>query len=66
MMGCAGMRGVVSLSSALSIPEFISKDVVFPHRSLVIYITFIVILITLILQELTLPYTYKKNEIKGL
>lgn len=50
----AGMRGVVSLAAALSIPLTID-GVAFPHRNLILLITFIVILITLVVQGLSLP-----------
>lgn len=54
ILGWTGMRGVVSLASALSIPLMLNGEA-YPHRSLILYITFIVILVTLILQGLTLP-----------
>jgi monovalent cation/hydrogen antiporter len=54
--GWAGMRGVVSLAAALSIPVFIRDGQPFPYRDLVLFITFIVILVTLVLQGLTLPW----------
>ncbi|QJB40576.1 Na+/H+ antiporter [Chitinophaga oryzae] len=53
VVGWAGMRGVVSLASALSVP------LLFPHRNLIIFITFIVILVTLVFQGLTLPWLIK-------
>lgn len=56
----AGMRGVVSLAAALSIPVQLSDGVPFPHRNLILFITFIVIITTLLLQGLTLPYLIKK------
>lgn len=49
------MRGVVSLASALSIPLVIHNNTSFPQRNLILFITFVVILITLIFQGLTLP-----------
>lgn len=56
ILGWAGMRGVVSLAAALSIPLTItSQGWPFPERAMIIYITFIVILVTLLLQGLTLP-----------
>lgn len=56
ILGWTGMRGVVSLAAALSIPLTItSQGWPFPERSMIIYITFIVILVTLLLQGLTLP-----------
>lgn len=55
IIGWAGMRGVVSLASALSIPLLIHSGVPFPQRNLILFITFVVILITLVFQGLTLP-----------
>ncbi|PZF74835.1 Na+/H+ antiporter [Taibaiella soli] len=60
IIGWTGMRGVVSLAAALSIPLEISKGVAFPHRNLVLFITFVVILVTLLLQGLTLPWLIRK------
>ena len=51
-----GMRGVVSLAAALSIPLYLTHGEEFPQRNLILFITFTVILITLIVQGLTLPY----------
>ncbi|CAL1520702.1 Na+/H+ antiporter [Chitinophaga sp. MM2321] len=59
----AGMRGVVSLASALSIPLLINGQP-FPHRNLILFITFIVILVTLVFQGLTLPVLIKLIKIK--
>jgi len=50
----SGMRGVVSLASALSIPLTLSDGTAFPHRNLILFITFVVILFTLVLQGLSL------------
>jgi Na+/H+ antiporter len=58
--GLAGMRGVVSLASALSVPLLLSAGKAFPYRNLILFITFVVILVTLILQGLTLPWFIKK------
>ncbi|GAB3947494.1 Na+/H+ antiporter [Spirosoma harenae] len=55
ILGWAGMRGVVSLASALSIPLTINNGEPFPHRNLILFITFVVILVTLVFQGLTLP-----------
>lgn len=58
--GWSGMRGVVSLAAALSIPLAINGSEPFPHRNLILFITFIVILVTLVLQGLTLPWLIRK------
>ncbi len=50
----AGMRGAVSLAAALAIP-FTTDGHAFPQRDLIIFLTFTVILATLVLQGLTLP-----------
>ncbi|MCF2518800.1 Na+/H+ antiporter [Dyadobacter sp. CY351] len=55
-----GMRGVVSLASALSIPLVIPGGAEFPFRSLILFITYIVIIVTLVGQGLTLPWVIKK------
>src|SRR5206468_5153460 len=62
LFGWAGMRGVVSLAAALSIPVYIdaTNKVPFPQRNLILFITFIVILVTLVFQGLTLPWVIRK------
>ncbi|MCR5888213.1 Na+/H+ antiporter [Hymenobacter sp. J193] len=55
IIGWAGMRGVVSLASALAVPLLLSNGQAFPQRNLILFITFVVILITLVFQGLTLP-----------
>lgn len=55
-----GMRGVVSLASALSIPLLLPSGEGFPHRSLILFITFVVIIITLVGQGLALPWVVSK------
>jgi len=59
IIGWAGMRGVVSLASALAIPLTFDTGEAFPHRNMILFITFIVILVTLIFQGLTLPLFLK-------
>lgn len=54
IFGWAGMRGAVSLAAALSIPLMAGSEA-FPQRNLIIYITFVVIFLTLVVQGLTLP-----------
>lgn len=63
ILGWCGMRGVVSLAAALSIPVSLSDGTAFPQRNLILFITFIVILLTLVVQGLTLPYLIKKFQI---
>ena len=58
IVGWAGMRGVVSLAAALSIPTMAGSEP-FPHRDLILFITFVVILLTLVVQGLSLPLLIK-------
>ncbi len=55
LVGWAGMRGVVSLASALAVPMALTNGEAFPQRNLILFITFVVILITLVFQGLTMP-----------
>ena len=63
LIAWSGMRGVVSLASALAIPLTLTDGTAFPHRDLMLFITFVVILITLVFQGLTLPWVIKKLKI---
>jgi CPA1 family monovalent cation:H+ antiporter len=55
VVGWTGMRGVVALAAAISLPEKLANGADFPQRNLIIFLTFSVILVTLVLQGLTLP-----------
>ncbi|MFH7013514.1 Na+/H+ antiporter [Flavobacterium sp. FlaQc-52] len=60
VLGWSGMRGVVSLAAALSIPLHLDNGEIFPQRNLILFITFVVILLTLLIQGLTLPFLIRK------
>lgn len=64
VFGWAGMRGVVSMAAALAIPLTFRNGDPFPHRSLIIYLVFCVIVSTLVLLGLTLPWVIKKLKIE--
>lgn len=66
ILGWTGMRGVVSLAAALSIPLHLPDGTPFPQRNLILFITFVVILLTLLLQGLTLPYLIRKIQIPNM
>jgi monovalent cation/hydrogen antiporter len=55
VMAWSGMRGAVSLAVALAVPLSTAHGP-FPQRDLVIFLTFAVILVTLVLQGLSLPW----------
>ena len=50
-----GVRGVVSLAAALAIPYTVLNGAPFPHRDLILFVTFGVIIVTLIGQGVMLP-----------
>jgi monovalent cation/hydrogen antiporter len=55
MLGFTGVRGIVSLAAALAIPLAIDNGRPFPDRDLILFLTFSVILVTLVGQGLMLP-----------
>jgi NhaP-type Na+/H+ or K+/H+ antiporter len=55
-----GMRGVLALAAAISLPTVIENGSPFPQRNLIIFLTFSVIFVTLVLQGLTLPAMIRK------
>lgn len=56
VIGWAGMRGVVSLAIAFSIPLTVDHgEGPFPHRNLILFLTFTTVIGTLVVQGLTLP-----------
>jgi len=61
----SGMRGVVSLAAALALPLTIQGALPFPHRNLIIFLTFCVIFSTLVIQGLTLRPLIKWLGIKA-
>lgn len=50
VLGWIGMRGVVSLAAALAIPHHLESGQAFPERNLILFVTFVVILLSLIIQ----------------
>jgi CPA1 family monovalent cation:H+ antiporter len=50
-----GMRGVVSLAAAMALPLVVADGSPFPGRDLILFLTFVVILVTLVVQGLSLP-----------
>lgn len=63
LLGWTGMRGVVSLAAALAIPVKLDDGTAFPQRDLILFITFIAILLTLVVQGLTLPYLIRRSQL---
>ncbi|MCI0598464.1 MAG: Na+/H+ antiporter [Beijerinckiaceae bacterium] len=55
VMAFTGVRGIVSLAAALAIPLETAAGHPFPNRDLILFMTFFVILVTLVGQGLALP-----------
>jgi CPA1 family monovalent cation:H+ antiporter len=60
VLSYAGMRGIVSLAAALAIPDTIASGGSFPDRPLILFITFTVILFSLVGEGLTLPWFIRR------
>jgi CPA1 family monovalent cation:H+ antiporter len=60
IVGWSGMRGVLTLAAALSLPALIHGGARFPHREAIIFLAFSVILVTLVGQGLTLPFLIQR------
>lgn len=56
----SGMRGIVSLATAIALPATLSDGTLFPERSAIIFISVVVVLITIVGQGLTLPWLVKR------
>jgi len=63
LVAWSGMRGVVSLAAALAVPLTLASGAAFPFRNLLLFITFIVILVTLVFQGLSLSWVIRKLNI---
>jgi len=60
----AGMRGALSLAAALALPLTTDAGSAFPGRDLILFLTFAVILVTLVGQGLTLPLVIRTLRLK--
>ncbi len=65
LLGWTGMRGVLALAAAISLPEYLNNGQPFPQRNLILFLTFSIILTTLVLQGLSLPAIIRKLGICG-
>ncbi len=59
-----GTRGVLSLAAALALPLTLDTGKIFPQRPMILFLTFVVIFVTLVVQGLTLPLLIRWLKIK--
>jgi CPA1 family monovalent cation:H+ antiporter len=59
VLSFTGVRGIVSLAAALAIPLTMDNGQPFPERDLILFVTFAVILFTLVVQGLMLPFVIR-------
>jgi CPA1 family monovalent cation:H+ antiporter len=60
VLGWSGMRGAVSLAVAVALPYTTEAGRGFPHRELIVFLTFAVIFFTLVVQGLSLPVLIRR------
>jgi Na+/H+ antiporter len=63
IMSWCGMRGIVSLAAALALPLALADGTPFPGRDRIIFLTFVVIAVTLVLQGLTLAPLIRRLQV---
>jgi monovalent cation/hydrogen antiporter len=61
----AGMRGVVSLAAAFAVPLTTLAGAPFPGRAHIVFLTFVVVIGTLLLHGLTLPWVIRVFGVRG-
>src|SRR5262249_43359714 len=65
IVGWTGMRGVIALAAAIALPQVLEDGSPFLQRNLIIFLAFSVILVTLVLQGLTLPWLVRLLGVGG-
>jgi monovalent cation/hydrogen antiporter len=65
VVGWAGMRGVIALAAAIALPQTLANGSAFPRRNLIIFLTFCVIVVTLVGQGLSLPALIRSLGLAG-
>lgn len=65
IVGWCGMRGIVSLAAALALPLATDARTPFPERDLLVFLTFVVILVTLVVPGLTLAPLVRLLKVGG-
>lgn len=65
IIGWSGMRGIVSLAIAIGLPMTLGDNKLFPERNAIIFISVVVVLFTLIVQGISLPWIVKAVKLPG-
>jgi Na+/H+ antiporter len=65
LVGWTGMRGVVALAAAISLPSTLGNGSRFAQRDLILFLTFSTIFVTVVLQGLTLPPLVRALKLDG-
>jgi CPA1 family monovalent cation:H+ antiporter len=65
VVGWCGMRGIVSLAAALALPSTTPSGTAFPGQDLIIFLTFVVILLTLVVPGITLAPLIRRLKVGG-
>ncbi|HKO17795.1 MAG TPA: Na+/H+ antiporter [Acidobacteriaceae bacterium] len=65
LVGWTGMRGVVALAAAISLPTTLGEGTRFAQRDLILFLTFSTIFVTVVLQGLTLPPLVRRLKLAG-
>lgn len=65
VIGWAGMRGVVSMAAAVALPRVTNAGETFPQRTLIIYLTFVAVIGTLVIQGFSLPWVIQRLGVVG-
>jgi CPA1 family monovalent cation:H+ antiporter len=64
IIGWSGMRGIVSLAAALSLPLVMDNGNAFPQRDTILFLTVSVVILMLVIQGLGLPVLVKLLKMK--
>lgn len=65
LVAWTGMRGAVALAAALALPLETASGAPFPGRDLIVFLAFAVILATLLLEGLSLPWIIRRLGLAG-
>lgn len=65
VVGWTGMRGVIALAAAVSLPDKLANGTPFPQKNIIIFLTFSAIFVTLVVQGLMLPPLIRRLGLAG-